>query len=116
MAPQRYPIVDPTSNGWLGGMHGALKQLVALSDERTRILPSEGNWCGLAELKAQEELCFTVTSRIGESYYKGETFEEFVASKPTREFDARYGDPSQFVKLAHDTAWYHVTEIRRVQR
>jgi cyclase len=115
-APGRYPIVDPASNGWLGGLHSATKALIARSDEATRIIPGQGEPCGLAALKAQEELCFTVIQRIGESYYKGETWEELLARAPTREFDAQYGDPSQFLKLAYDTAWYHVNEIRRVAR
>lgn len=115
-APGRYPIVDASSNGWLGGLHGATKTLIGRSDESTKIIPAQGEPCDLAALKAQEEMCFTVIQRIGQSYFKGETYEQLLASAPTREFDARFGDPSQFLRLAYDTAWYHVNEIRRVAR
>jgi hypothetical protein len=57
-----------------------------------------------------------VISRIGENYYKGGTFEELVAAAPTKQFDAQYGDPALFLRQAHETAWYHVNEIRRVMR
>ena len=55
-------------------------------------------------------------TRIGENYYKGGTWEELVASNPTREFDARLGDPALFLRQSYETAWYHVGEIRRVVR
>ena len=61
-------------------------------------------------------MCFTVISRIGDSYYKGQTWDELVASNPTKEFDAQYGDPALFLRQSYDTAWYHVGEIRRVAR
>lgn len=116
VSPSRYPIIDPASNGWLGGIQGALRTLVARCDAKTRVVPAVGAPVGVDALKQQQEMCFTVVGRIGENYYKGGTFEEFLASKPTREFDAQYGDPALFLKQAYETAWYHVNEIRRVTR
>jgi glyoxylase-like metal-dependent hydrolase (beta-lactamase superfamily II) len=115
-APGRYPVVDSATNGWLGGMHGGLKALAGLGGERTRFVPGTGPVGGLAELKAQQELCYTVLTRIGESYYKGETWEQLLAQAPTREFDARYGNPDLFLRQSYESAWYHVNEIRRVAR
>jgi glyoxylase-like metal-dependent hydrolase (beta-lactamase superfamily II) len=116
LAPARYPIVDPASNGWLGGIQGALRTIGGLGDGNTRLVPGTGPVVGLDVLKQQQEMCYSVISRIGENYYKGGTFEEFVASNPTRDFDAQYGDPALFLKQAYDTAWYHVGDIRRVAR
>ena len=67
-------------------------------------------------MTAQQELCYTVLSRIGESYYKGETWEQLLASRPMREFDATHGDPSLFLRQSYESAWYHVTEIRRIAK
>jgi cyclase len=115
-APGRYPVVDSASNGWLGGIHSATKTLISRSDAATKIVPGRGAVCGVDQLKAQEEMCFTVITRIGENYYKGGTFEELVASNPTREFNEGFGDPALFLKQSYETAWYHVGEIRRVAR
>jgi glyoxylase-like metal-dependent hydrolase (beta-lactamase superfamily II) len=112
----KYPVIDSASNGWLGGIQGALRTLAARCDAGTRVIPAVGQPVGVDALKQQQEMCYSVVSRIGENYYKGGTFEELVASLPTKEFNAQYGDPALFLKQAYETAWYHVNEIRRVTR
>lgn len=116
LAPGRYPIIDSASNGWLGGIQGALRMIAARCDANTQVIPAEGAPAGVDAVKQQQEMCYAVVSRIGENYYKGGTFEELLASQPTREFDAQHGDPALFLKQAYETAWYHVNEIRRVAR
>jgi hypothetical protein len=39
------------------------------------------------------------------------SYEEFVASAPTREFDAARGDPSAFLPLVYKGAWAHIREL-----
>jgi cyclase len=116
LSPGRYPIVDSASNGWLGGIRSALKTVMARCDASTKVVPGLGGVVNVDALKQQEDMCFTVISRIGDSYYKGQTWDELVASNPTKEFDAQFGDPRLFLRQSYDTAWYHVGEIRRVAR
>jgi len=111
-----YPIVDYVTGGWLGGMIGGLKAMLKKGDANTRFVPGRGPLRTRADLEAQLDLCFTTLSRIGQSYYKGQTWDELVASKPTRDFDARWGNPDTFLRLAYEGAWYHINEIRRVTR
>jgi cyclase len=111
-----YPIVDYCTGGWLGGMISGLKELLKKGDANTRIVPGTGALRTRADLEAQLDLCFTALSKIGESYYKGQTWDELVASKPTRDFDARWGNPDTFLRLAYEGAWHHINEIRRVTR
>jgi glyoxylase-like metal-dependent hydrolase (beta-lactamase superfamily II) len=111
-----YPIADYCTGGWLGGMMSALKALIAKADAGTRIVSGLGPMRTRADLQAQLDLCFTVLSRIGDSYYKGQTWQELVSSKPTREFDAQWGDPALFLQTAYEGAWLHINEIRRVTR
>lgn len=111
-----FPICDYCTGGWLGGMMAALKKLIAMADSGTRIVPGLGPIRTRADMEAQLELCYTVLTRIGQSYYKGQTWQELLASKPTREFDAQWGDPSLFLQTAYEGAWLHINEIRRVTR
>ena len=113
---RRYPIIDSASNGWLGGMVSALKLLMSRCNAQTRIIDADGLLLGKADLLAQQDMCFTVLQRIAESYYKGETRQQFMASQPTREFDAARGDPRLFLEQAYGSAWAHINEIRRVTR
>jgi glyoxylase-like metal-dependent hydrolase (beta-lactamase superfamily II) len=111
-----YPIADYCSNGWLGGMITALKTLLARSDGQTRIIPGSGPARTREDLSAQLDMCFEVLSRIADNYYKGQTWDELVASGPTKAFDARWGNPDLFLQTAYEGAWLHINEIRRVSR
>jgi cyclase len=111
-----YPIVDYCTGGWLGGMIAGLKAMLKKGDANTRFVPGTGGLRTRADLEAQIDVCFTALSKIGESYYKGQTWDELVASKPTRDFDARWGNPDTFLRLAYEGAWNHINEIRRVTR
>ena len=111
-----YPIADYCTGGWVGGMMSGLKTLIAKSDSNTRIVSGLGPLRTRADLQAQLDMCFSVLTRIGESYYKGQTWQQLVDSKPTREFDATWGNPDLFLKTAYEGAWLHINEIRRVTR
>lgn len=111
LAPGRYPVVDTASNGYLGGINTALRTIGALCDERTQLVPGSGPVAGLAALQLQMEMGNHVLVKMSENYRKGGTFEEFLATHPTAAFDAQLGDPSRFLKLAYDSAWYQVNPM-----
>ncbi|HTY94180.1 MAG TPA: MBL fold metallo-hydrolase [Steroidobacteraceae bacterium] len=111
-----YPLPDYCTGGWLGGMIDGLKMLLAKADAGTRIISGAGATRTREDLQAQLDLCTAVLAKIGTSYFKGQTWQEFQASGPTAEFDARWGNPDPFLKMAYDGAWYHVNEIRRYSR
>ncbi|MEO6340857.1 MAG: MBL fold metallo-hydrolase [Caulobacteraceae bacterium] len=112
----RYPVLDYSTNGWLGGMIDALKVLLAKCDAQTRIVPGSGALCTKADLQAQHDMCLAVLKKISDSYYKGQTWQEFLASKPTRDLDAQWGDPDIFLTTSYKGAWYHINEVRRFTR
>jgi glyoxylase-like metal-dependent hydrolase (beta-lactamase superfamily II) len=109
-----YPIADYCTNGWLGGMMSALQTLIKMADAKTRFVSGRGPIRTKGDLQDQLELCHAVLKRIGDNYYKGETWKQLLDSRPTREFDAKWGDPTVFLKTAYEGAWLHVNEIRRV--
>lgn len=111
-----YPLPDYCTGGWLGGMIDALKTVLAKTNEQTRIVSGLGATRTRADVQAQLDMCTAVMAKIGAHYYKGGTWEEFAAAKPTSEFDAVWGNPQPFLQMAYDGAWYHVNEIRRYTR
>lgn len=111
-----YPLPDYCTGGWLGGMVDGLKQLLARADARTRIISGAGAVRTRDDVQAQLEMCTAMLAKIGSSYFKGETWEQFQAARPTGEFDAKWGNPDPFLQMAYDGAWYHVNEIRRYAR
>jgi cyclase len=108
-----YPIVDYSTNGWIGGMISSLQLLLEMSDDNTRIIASEGHIVNKAHLQAQLDLCSDMATRLGEHYYRGGSYDEFLALAPTANFDERWGDPALFVHLAYEGTLPRVTDIRR---
>jgi cyclase len=111
LSPGRYPIVDTASNGYLGGINTALRTIGELCNDATQLVPGSGPVAGLPALKLQQEMGQAVLVKMSDNYRKGGTFEEFVATNPTAEFDAQLGDPAQFLKLAYESAWYQVNPM-----
>lgn len=108
-----YPLLDYSTNGWLGGHIDSLRQLLELCDDQTRILGSDGGFVDKAHLQAQLDMCSSIAGTLGDLLYKGGSYEEFLALKPTADFDARWGDPTLFLHQVHEGTLPHVTEIRR---
>ncbi len=111
LSPGRYPVIDTASNGYLGGINTALRTIGGLCDAATQLVPGTGPVAGLPALNLQQEMGSAVLVKMSENYRKGGTFEEFVATRPTADFDAQLGDPAQFLKLAYDSAWYQVNPM-----
>jgi glyoxylase-like metal-dependent hydrolase (beta-lactamase superfamily II) len=106
-----YPIVDYATGGWIGGLEAATKSLLDSTDRATKIVPAFGAPCGRAELESQLALCTAVRERVADAFRRGLSFEELVATNPTKEFDAQRGDPAQFLLLVHKGAWGHIREL-----
>jgi glyoxylase-like metal-dependent hydrolase (beta-lactamase superfamily II) len=111
LAVGAYPVPDYATGGWIGGLEAATRALLDATDGSTKIVPAFGAACGRAELEAQLQLCTAVRERVADAYRRGLSFKEFVATKPTQEFDASRGDPSLFLKLVHKGAWPHIREL-----
>lgn len=105
-----WPVIDWWTGGWTVGMLNGFDRLLEVANERTRIVPATGPVMSLAELKAQHAMYLTVFERVHGMLIKAFAVDEVLAAKPTAEFDARYGDPTQFVTLAFESTWGHLRD------
>jgi cyclase len=106
----RWPELDWWTGGFIGGLLDSFVSLMTVPNENTKIIPAYGNIMTLAELKAQNQMYLTIFDRLHGSYIKSETLEELLLAKPTAEFDAAMGDPTQFLTLAFDSIKGHVRD------
>lgn len=106
-----YPIVDPDTGGWIGGMANAAKGLLELADASTQIVPAVGAVQARADLLRYQEMCTTLKDRVGGMIKSGLSLEEVIAAAPTREYDAHWGDPELFLTLAYKGLWGHIREL-----
>jgi cyclase len=86
-----YPIVDVSSGGQFGGFITAAERVLALSDGATRIIPGHGPVVGRAELAAWRDMLVQIRDRVSKAMAAGKSLEAIKASKPTAEFDAKWG-------------------------
>jgi glyoxylase-like metal-dependent hydrolase (beta-lactamase superfamily II) len=105
-----WPVIDWWTGGWTVGMLNGFDRLLEVANDATRIVPAAGPVMSLAELKAQHAMYLTVFERIHEMLVKARGIDEVLAAKPTAEFDAQFGDPTQFVTLALQSTWGHLRD------
>jgi glyoxylase-like metal-dependent hydrolase (beta-lactamase superfamily II) len=107
MAVGAYPVLDYTTGGWIGGLVSATKQLLALADEETLVVPAAGPAQSRRHLVAQLEMLETVRGRIEGLMRRGRSAEEMLAEGVTDEFDAAWGDNRErFVSNIYDGLWW----------
>jgi glyoxylase-like metal-dependent hydrolase (beta-lactamase superfamily II) len=107
----RYPVPDYATGGWIGGLVDATQMLLDSTDAETRIVAAAGGVYGRTELTAQLELCTAVRQKAAEAFRVGMSYADFVASKPTAAFDAKWGDPQQFLRLVYKGGFAHLREL-----
>ena len=95
-----YPVIDYSTNGWIAGMTNGLQALSSHGDEATRVVPGIGEVVTRGQLKEQSDMLVTVPGRLAKMIAQGRSLDEVPATRPTEEFDARWGDPSLFLAEA----------------
>lgn len=93
----RYPFMDYSTGGWIGGMIEATSALLKMVDAKTRVVPGLGPVQTRQDLQVQHDMVVAVGTRVLTMLQQGKGYSEIVAAAPTKEFDARWGQPDQFV-------------------
>jgi glyoxylase-like metal-dependent hydrolase (beta-lactamase superfamily II) len=107
----RYPVPDYSTGGWIGGLFDATQALLDRTDARTRVIAANGGVYGRAELEAQLAMLTAVRRKIAEAFRVGMSREDFIAAKPTAEFDAQWGEPHLFLRLVYKGGFAHLREL-----
>lgn len=98
-----YPFIDSASGGKIDGVVAAADRVLALSDDKTVIIPGHGPLSNKAELKAYRDMLATVAGRVKAQIAAGKKLEDIIAAKPTADYDAKWGGgfikPDKWVEL-----------------
>jgi cyclase len=84
---QTYTFFDMSSDGSLDGTIAAQEKVLALANDRTRIIADEGEPSSRAALQASHDSLVKVRARVQKLIDAGKTEDEAVAAKPTRDLD-----------------------------
>jgi glyoxylase-like metal-dependent hydrolase (beta-lactamase superfamily II) len=87
-----YPFIDASSGGSADGVIAAVDRALALATDKTRIIPGHGPLATKADLKVYRDMVATVQGRVRSQLAAGKSVQEIVDSKPTKEFDEKWGN------------------------
>ena len=108
-----YPILDWSTGGWIGGLARANTTLLNVSNAETKVVPGTGPVQTYEDLKDLANMVETVRQRVYDFIGRGMTAAEMYRAAPTKEFDAKWGDPKQFMANIYPGLWNHVRELGR---
>jgi len=100
-----YPFIDTGTNGSVKGVIAAVDRVLAITDDTSKIIPGHGPLSNKAELKAYRGMLVKVHANVTALVKAKKTLAQVVAAKPTREFDAQWGNgflkPDQFAEIVY---------------
>jgi len=103
----RYPMIDASTGGSIDGMIAAADRTLSVVDAATKIIPGHGPISDRHGFQEYRDMLAEVRARVGKLKQQGKTLEETVASKPTADLDAKWGQgniaPDFFVTLVYTT-------------
>jgi glyoxylase-like metal-dependent hydrolase (beta-lactamase superfamily II) len=108
----KYPVLDWSTGGWIGGLSQAHQTMVDLSSAGTKVIPGTGPVQTQTDLKAAAEMSATMLSRFADLMKQGKSAADMFRAEPTKDYDARWGDPKQFIANIYPGLWNHVRELR----
>jgi len=92
-----YPVIDLQSDGSIQGVINGLNHILDLAVAEYRgqggtwVIPSHGRLSDLADVASYRNMLVMIRDRIQDSIKKGMTLDQVKASRPTMDFDGRYG-------------------------
>jgi glyoxylase-like metal-dependent hydrolase (beta-lactamase superfamily II) len=102
-----YPFIDLSAGGSINGMIAAVKRILLLCDQNTKVIPGHGHLSDKAELEEYLKMLVAVRDRINREIKAGKPLDAVIASQPTRDLDQVWGKgfmkPEQFVKVVYDS-------------
>ena len=109
-----YPILDYVTGGWIGGLQNALRDLLKVAKDDTRIIPGTGPVQTRADLQAEADMANAMRDRLVKLMRQGMGPSDMIAAAPSKEFDAKWGNPELFIRNAYRGMWGHVRELGNI--
>jgi glyoxylase-like metal-dependent hydrolase (beta-lactamase superfamily II) len=100
-----FPFIDLSSGGSVEGFVAAVDRVLAMADANTKLIPGHGPLSNRAELETYRGMLVAIRDRIRGALADGQTLDQVLAARPTREFDEAWGGgfigPEKFVRTVY---------------
>jgi cyclase len=106
---QGWPVVDWWTGGWIGGIVGGLQRIQSVANKDTKIVPAHGPVLSFADITEQVSMYGTIYDRLNQMLNKGRGPSEGVEAKPAKEFEAKMGNPDEFIRRSFESLWAYLS-------
>ena len=106
---QGWPVVDWWTGGWIGGIVGGLQRIQTVANKDTKIVPAQGPVLSLADIATQLDMYGNINDKLNQMINKGHSPSEAVAAKPAKEYEAKMGNPDEFIRRSFESLWAYVS-------
>ena len=96
------PFIDQPNGGSIDGMIKATDQLLAITNEQSKIIPGHGAISNKKDLMDYRNMLQTVRKRVADGIKKGKTLQQIIDSDPGKEFTEVF-ERSLFVQSVYDS-------------
>ena len=110
-SPVQDPELDYLTGAWIGGRVDAMDRLLALSDEKTRIVPGFGQVMSRAELKVERDVMKTIYDRTVDRVRQGDYVDDMLKSGVMNGLARTWKDPRRFLYAVHKGLWAHHNKL-----
>jgi cyclase len=104
-----WPVVDWWTGGWIGGIVGGLQRIRTIGNPQTRFVPAHGPVLTYADINTQIDMYGTIYDKLNQMINKGRGPSEGVEAKPAKEFEAKMGNPDEFVRRSFESLWAYLS-------
>jgi glyoxylase-like metal-dependent hydrolase (beta-lactamase superfamily II) len=87
-----YPFIDYNTGGSVKGTIRAVEANIAKVTNKTLVVPGHGPVGGKAQLIEFRDMLRAIQDRVAALKKQGKSLDEVIATKPTADFDAKWGD------------------------
>jgi cyclase len=106
---QGWPVVDWWTGGWIGGIVGGLQRIQSVANKDTKFVPAYGPVLSFADIASQLDMYGTIYDRLNQMLNKGHSPAEGVAAQPAKEYEAKMGNPDEFIRRSFESLWAYLS-------
>jgi glyoxylase-like metal-dependent hydrolase (beta-lactamase superfamily II) len=97
LAAGAWPILDYSTNGWIGGMVNGTQALLDMSGPATKYIAGKGAALSREQVQEETDMLTTMKLRLSKLLAQGMSVQDMLAVAPAGDFEARWGDATQFI-------------------
>jgi glyoxylase-like metal-dependent hydrolase (beta-lactamase superfamily II) len=109
VAGNGWPVVDYLTGGWINGMVAGYRSLAQLCNAQTRVISAHGERVlSRKDIEDERAVLAKLSEQLGKMLRAGFAPADVIAAAPAKEFEARYGDATEFLEQSFRSLWGHM--------